>query len=101
MLKEQIEKYADSITHGLFADRENIQEAIKFSDELASICYDPRDKQIVYTAMYVCLNTISKELKRISEENNLDLCPICGSKLITKRNGIKCSNLNCRHWCCY
>jgi pyrroloquinoline quinone (PQQ) biosynthesis protein C len=56
-------EYADSLKHGLFASRENLDEALRYVEKLASASDNP---VAVITAVQVVLNTISNELKEIA-----------------------------------
>jgi len=57
-------------SHGLFADRETIGEALKYAGDLIETLR-PADRMVAYTAVYVVLNTALKvaesvELKEIA-----------------------------------
>ena len=52
---------ATAIRHGLFADRETLKEAFDYAQEVINRL--PSSEQIaVTTALYVVLNTLSKEI---------------------------------------
>jgi hypothetical protein len=50
---------AESIRYRLFADRETVQEAFEYAEELAKGSKDP---YTVWTAVMVVCNTISKQI---------------------------------------
>lgn len=47
----------------LFGDRDSLEEAIQFTDELVSTLR-PEDRVTAYTAAYVLYNTVIKEMEK-------------------------------------
>jgi cation transport regulator ChaB len=60
MTKEDL---AESITHGLFADRKTLREAFDYSYGLAESMKG--DSLLVFTAIHVLLNTVANEIKKL------------------------------------
>jgi hypothetical protein len=55
-----VEELRKAITSGLFAYRENLEEAFKYVQEISKANENPMS---VWTAVMVVCNTIAKELK--------------------------------------
>lgn len=59
MTKEELVK---AISNGLFADRETLEEAFKYVDQVAKASGAPI---AVWTAVQIVLNTVAKEIKEL------------------------------------
>jgi hypothetical protein len=52
-------QFVSSIKHGLFADRDNMKEAMEYAYDLANRTDNPA---AVVTAIHVVLNTVAKQV---------------------------------------
>ena len=58
---------AKSIRHGLFADRNTLEEAFQYASDVIGRC--PKSEQIaVTTALYVVLNTLANEIEKAASD---------------------------------
>ena len=76
-----------------------LKAIISMKDDMQGMigCGDD-DKYIKHVNNMLKANNITQDGKLIIKKNN-DSCPKCGSPLIPKSSGVKCSK--CDYWFCY
>lgn len=60
-----IVELANGLRNGMFADRDNLQDAYNYVDELAKHSENP---MAIWTAVMVVVNTIAKTIEEIEEK---------------------------------